>query len=73
MVLMAQAGMSNWDALKTGTVNAAELCSVQDSLGSIEPGKRANFAVFADDPSQNIEAVMDCRMTVVGGEVKFRA
>lgn len=73
MVLMTQAGMSNWDALKTGTVNAAELCSVQDSLGSIEPGKRANFAVFAGNPAEDIEAVMDCRMTVIGGEVKFQA
>ncbi len=73
MVLMTQAGMTNWDALKAGTVVAAELCSVADSLGSIEPGKRANFAVLAKNPVEDIEAVMDCRMTVVGGEVLYEA
>ena len=73
MVLMTQAGMTNWDALKAGTVVSAELCSVADSLGSIEPGKRANFAVLAGNPVEDIEAVMDCRMTVVGGKIVYEA
>ena len=73
MVLMTRAGMSNWDALRAGTTVAAELCSVQDTVGSIEPGKRANFAVLAKNPVEDIEAVMDCRMTVVGGEVLYEA
>ena len=73
MVLMTEAGMTNWDALKTGTVNAAELCGVSDTLGTVEAGKRANFTVFAGDPSQEIHAVMDCRMTVVGGEILYQA
>ena len=73
MVLMTQAGMTNWDALKAGTLVSAELCSVADSLGSIEPGKRANFTVLANNPVEDIEAVMDCRMTVVGGEVLYEA
>lgn len=73
MVLMTQAGMTNWDALKAGTIVSAELCSVADSLGSVEPGKRANFTVLAKNPVEDIEAVMDCRMTVVGGEVLYEA
>ena len=61
------------DALRAGTLVSAELCSVKDTLGSIEPGKRANFAVLAKNPVEDIEAVMDCRMTVVGGEVLYEA
>lgn len=73
MILMTQAGMTNWDAVKTGTINAAELCSVDGQLGSIEPGKKAHFAVFAENPIENIETVMDCKMTVKDGEVVYQA
>lgn len=69
MVLMHNAGMSVWDALKCGTVNAAEMLGVKDTLGTIEPGKRANLAVFKEDPSVDLENAMDCRMTMVGGRI----
>ena len=71
MVLMVEDGMTPWDALKTGTVNAAELCDVLDTHGTIEVGKKANFTVFGGDPIADINNVMDCRMTVIGGKVKF--
>lgn len=73
MILMTQAGMSNWDAIKAGTINAAELCSVKDSLGSIEVGKKAHFAVFEKNPVENLDTVMNCKMTVMNGEIKFKA
>lgn len=71
MILMTQAGMSNWDAIKTGTINSAELCSVADTHGTIEIGKKANFTVYGGNPIEDIQSVMDCRMTVIGGKVKF--
>ena len=73
MILMASHGMSTWDALKAGTINAAELCEVKDVLGSIEVGKKAHFAVFAENPLDNLETVMDCKMTVKDGEVVYKA
>lgn len=71
MVLMVEDGMEPWDAIKTGTVNAAELCQVEDTHGSIEPGKVASFTVYGADPIADINAVCDCRMTVIGGKVAF--
>ena len=73
LVLMNECGMDPWDALASATVNAAELCGVSDSLGVISEGRRANLAVFASNPAENIHAIMDCRMTVIGGEIKYKA
>ena len=72
MILMTENGMTPWDAVKAGTVNAAELCSVSATHGTIEPGKRANFTVYGGDPIADIKNVMDCRMTVIGGKVLYR-
>jgi imidazolonepropionase-like amidohydrolase len=43
-------GMSRDDALKALTVNAAEILGVADRLGSLEPGKDANFFIAKGDP-----------------------
>lgn len=72
MILMVENGMSPWDAVKTGTVNAAELCNVSATHGTIEPGKKANFTVYGGNPVADIHSVMDCRMTVIGGKVLWQ-
>ena len=45
--------------------------SVDATHGSITPGKRANFAIFEEDPLEDIHALLNCAMTVIGGEVVF--
>lgn len=70
-VLMVENGMTPMEAIQCGTINAAELLSVKDTHGSITVGKRANFAVFENDPLSDIHALLDCAMTVLGGEVVF--
>ncbi len=71
IILMTEAGMDVWDALRAGTITAAKMCGVEKTHGSIEAGKKANLAVFAEDPVKNPETVMDCRMTVLGGEIVY--
>ncbi|MBQ5868797.1 MAG: amidohydrolase family protein, partial [Lachnospiraceae bacterium] len=70
-VLMVENGMTPMEAIKCGTINAAELLSVQDTHGSITVGKKANFAIFEKNPLEDINAMMDCAMTVLNGEVVF--
>ncbi len=55
------------------TLRSAQLCGVEQELGSIAVGKKAHFAVFKEDPTQHIDTVLDCRMTVKNGEILFRA
>ena len=45
-----QAGLSQAEALEALTLTAARIYGVDDRLGSIEPGKIANLAIFADNP-----------------------
>lgn len=70
-VLMVENGMTPMEAIQCGTINAAELMSVDATYGSITPGKRANFAIFEEDPLEDIHALLNCAMTVIGGEVVF--
>jgi imidazolonepropionase-like amidohydrolase len=47
-----QAGLSESDALEALTLTTARVYGVDDRLGSIEVGKIANLAIFADNPLQ---------------------
>ncbi len=68
-VLMVQNGMTPMEAIRCGTINAAELLGVKDTHGSVTPGKKANFAVFERNPLEDIEALLHCSMTVLSGKV----
>lgn len=60
------------DALRTITLGAAYTMKLDGEIGSIECGKRADFAVLEDDPTQiGAEALKDVRVwgTVHGGRV----
>jgi len=47
---MIEAGMKPMDAVKTATINAAELLGLKDQLGSIEAGKLADIVAVDGDP-----------------------
>ncbi|CDZ76335.1 N-substituted formamide deformylase precursor [Legionella massiliensis] len=49
-VLNASQRISAEDALRAVTINAAYLLNLQNEIGSIEIGKRADFTVLARDP-----------------------
>ena len=51
---MVKAGLSNAEALRTATVNAAAYYAVTDDYGSIEIGKRADFILLEKNPLENI-------------------
>ncbi|MGI5989087.1 MAG: amidohydrolase family protein [Lachnospiraceae bacterium] len=69
MVLMKDIGMDAWTILRSGTITAAELCGVEKTHGTIEPGKTASFTIYGNDPVKDINAVTDCRMTVIRDRV----
>ncbi|MEZ5657019.1 MAG: amidohydrolase [Burkholderiaceae bacterium] len=60
------------DALYAITLGAAYTLKLDHEIGSIETGKRADFAVLEDDPTEIApESLRDVRIwgTVVGGEI----
>jgi imidazolonepropionase-like amidohydrolase len=48
-VYMIEAGMNTMDAIKSATINAAELLGEKDKLGSIETGKLADIVAVDGD------------------------
>lgn len=46
LLRMRDAGMSNYEILKSGTANVGEYFAKQDSFGTIQPGKRADLVLL---------------------------
>lgn len=59
---MTEAGMPILEAIKSATVNAADLLGASAQLGSIEQGKLADIIAVDGDPRQSVDAM---------GKVKF--
>ncbi len=71
--LMKQAGMTPMDIIIAGTRNAAHVCGLDSTLGTIEVGKIADLLVVAGDPlSGDISSenpFLSVRMVVHEGEI----
>lgn len=66
--LCAKEGLGVKDALKAITINAAKICNVDKRVGSIEPGKDADLAIFSGNP---LEVFTNTLYTIVNGEIAF--
>ena len=53
---LVEAGFSPYEALETGTRNAAEAMGKLDEFGTIEPGKRADLILLDSNPLQDVSA-----------------
>lgn len=73
IIMVNELGFAPYDALEIGTINSARLCGVDSIMGSIAAGKKANFAVYADNPGEKIVTLRNCLMTVKNGEVLYKA
>jgi len=70
VILAIREGLPEDRALETVTINPARILEVDDRVGSLEPGKDADFLVFADDPWDGRTKV---EATYIDGERVFAA
>ena len=61
--------MTNMDALKTATSNAAELLGMSNELGSVEKKFIADIIAVRGDPSINIEALQQVVFVMKQGRI----
>ena len=68
-----QAGMSNYEVLKTATINPSKTHGFLENLGTIQAGKTANLLLLADNPLENLQALQTPEMVMVKGKVLNRS
>ena len=64
---IADAGLGNFAALKAATIEAAHILGVDPYLGSIEPGKLADFVILDGDPLAEIGDLLNVASVVRDG------
>ncbi len=62
-----QVGMSNYEVLKTATVNPAKTHNFLNDLGSIEKGKMANLLLLDENPLEELKTLQTPKMVFVKG------
>jgi Amidohydrolase family len=65
--LEVQAGIPPAKALQIATFNAARLLKREKELGSIAPGKRADFLLVEGNPVERISDIRRCRLVMKNG------
>jgi imidazolonepropionase-like amidohydrolase len=66
---VVKAGMTPAQALIASTRRPAELCDVEDILGSVEAGKLADLIVVEDNPLDDISALRSVKLVLKEGEI----
>lgn len=66
--MAVKAGLDEEYALKAITIHAARICGVENRVGSLEPGKDADIAVFSGNP---MEIATKTLMTIIDGKIVY--
>jgi imidazolonepropionase-like amidohydrolase len=66
---MADHGLSALDAIKAGTVNGARLIGIEDDVGTVEAGKRADLILAPGNPLHDLKRLSTLRLVMQNGTV----
>jgi imidazolonepropionase-like amidohydrolase len=66
---MRDAGMTPMQIIVASTKNAAEVCGLGQTLGTIEFDKAADILIVRGNPLENLRALMDVKRVIHGGTI----
>ena len=72
VIMVERCGLTPYQALRAATFESARLLGVEQELGSIEEGKKAHFAVYQNNPIEDIHHLLQCDMTIKNGEILWK-
>jgi len=68
-LMVGELGMSPRQAILAGTKVAAEALGMEDEIGTLEVGKRADIIAVSGNPLEDITALRQVRLVMLGGNV----
>ncbi len=66
---MVEAGMTPIDAIRSATYHGAKLLKVEDTLGTVEPGKFADLVAVAGNPLKDINTMTSVVFVMKDGKI----
>jgi hypothetical protein len=67
LAFFKEAGLSNYEVLKTATVNASKTHSIMNNMGTIEVGKIANLILIDNNPLLDLSALQNPSTVFIKG------
>ena len=67
--MLAQGGMSEYEALRAATIDGARYLGMDKELGSLEPGKLADLVILDGNPLEDIFNTEKVAYTMVNGRL----
>lgn len=61
--------LSPLEAISASTLNGARAIGIEESYGTIEPGKIADLVILASDPSDDIAALQQVEAVIKSGRI----
>ena len=65
--LLREAGLQAMEVIKAATKNAAEMLGLEDEIGTVKVGKRADLIVLGENPLKTIQAFRTIKWTIQNG------
>ena len=65
-------GMTNFEAIQSATVVAAELLGIQTRTGRLQPGFEADLVVVPGNPLEDIRALQDALIVMSNGHLALK-
>jgi hypothetical protein len=72
LALFVQAGLTPLQALQTATINPAKCLGLENSLGTIEPGKTADLVLLDNDPTKDVNNTRSIFAVILHGKLLKR-
>ena len=66
---MVEGGMAPMDAIRSATQTAAQVLRVDDTVGTVEPGKLADLVAVKGNPLDDIGLLQDVSFVMKGGRI----
>ena len=68
---LVEAGWTPMEAIQVCTIKGAELCGLDDQLGTLEAGKLADIIAVDGDPIADLDKLREVTFVMKGGKVEF--